>query len=73
MREPRTADGQSPILFESDTTSGRRMVQAAEKASTTARNESGNTDDSEEIMDEGNTGATTRSGGYRCDELCDGR
>ena len=31
------------------------------------------TDDSEEIMDEGNTGATTRSGGCRCDELCDGR
>ena len=49
------------------------MVQAAERASTTARYESGNTDDSEEIMDEGNTGATTRSGGYRCDELCDGR
>ena len=55
MREPRTADGQSPILFESDTTSERRKVQVAEGGHQGAHRGQPLTDDREELIGEGVT------------------
>ena len=54
-RKLRTADGQSPTLFEGDTTSERCMVQVAEGGHQGAHRGQPLTDDSEELIGKGVT------------------